>query len=64
MSENFISVRQAAEIKDCSRQTIYNALDRGDLNGFHAGGFRLVRRDGAFEAWKVKVKHREKKNDG
>lgn len=57
---DLLSVSQAAEIKDCHRMTIYNALDRGDLNEYRAGNTRLVVRDNAFEAWEVKVKHREK----
>lgn len=59
MSDNFLSVRQAAEIKGCSRQTIYNALNRGDLNGTRVGTYRVVLQDAAFECWTVEVKYRE-----
>jgi hypothetical protein len=51
---------EAAREKDCSRQTIYNALDRGDLNGlsFKPPGrvrrTRLVKVDAAFQAWHPK----------
>lgn len=61
-SNEFLSVRQAAEAKGCSRQTIYNAIERGDLNGSRVGTYRVVLRDDAFERWEVKEKYRESPN--
>lgn len=57
-----LSVPVAAEEKDCSRQTIYNALDRGALNGLRTGNTRLVIRDEAYQAFQVKRKHDPRRN--
>lgn len=57
-----LSVPAAAEEKGCSRQTIYNALDRGTLNELRTGKTRLVVRDETYEHWEVKKKHRESSN--
>jgi predicted DNA-binding protein YlxM (UPF0122 family) len=55
-----LSVPAAADEKSCSRQTIYNALDRGALNELRTGKTRLVIRDEAYEEWEVEAKYREK----
>lgn len=49
-----IPVSEAARRKECSRQTIYNALERGDLNEvtFPGSSTRLVAVDGRFRGWK------------
>lgn len=54
-----LSVPAAAEEKGCSRQTIYNALDRGALNELRTGKTRLVVRDEAYDRWTVETKFRE-----
>jgi len=48
-----LPVSEAARRKGCSTQTIYNALERGDLNevGFPGSSTRLVAVDEAFESW-------------
>ena len=52
---NVVTVAVAAAEKSCIPQTIYNALDRGDLNGTRVGNTRLVFRDETFEAWQPKL---------
>jgi len=52
-----LSVPVAAAEKRCSRQTIYNALDRGALNELRTGKTRLVLRDEAYDEFEVKRKH-------
>lgn len=61
-NSDFLSVRQAAEIKGCSRQTIYNAIERGDLNGAKVGTYHVVQQDGAFQAFEVSRKHDPRRN--
>jgi len=48
-----IPVSEAARRKECSTQTIYNALERGDLNevNFPGSSTRLVAIDDTFRAW-------------
>lgn len=58
--DDILSVPAAAEEKGCSRQTIYNALDRGALNELRTGKTRLVVRDETYERWEVEAKFREK----
>ena len=48
-----LAVSVAAREKGCTDQTIYNALDRGDLNGIRTGKHRLVVRDEVYETWSV-----------
>lgn len=57
-----ISAPKAAEEKGCSRQTIYNALDRGALNEHRTGKTRLVIEDELYDEWEVKAKHRADSN--
>lgn len=54
MKPNVISAADAAREKGCSTQTIYNALDRGDLNGVRMGALRLVLLDDAYGTFQVK----------
>jgi hypothetical protein len=49
-----IPVTEAASLKDCTRQTIYNALNRGELTERTFGNIRLVVVNEAFEDWRVK----------
>lgn len=53
MDTDVIPCSEAARRKDCSTQTIYNALDRGQLNEvqFEGSRTRMVAVDAAFEAW-------------
>ena len=53
-SDALIPVSEAAQRKGCTRQTIYNALERGDLTGRIFNTMRLVVVNEAFEAWSVK----------
>lgn len=53
IEEKVIPVTEAAEEKDCSRQTIHNAVDRGDLNEVRAGHYVLIVRDEKYEAFQV-----------
>jgi hypothetical protein len=48
-----IPASEAARRKECSTQTIYNALGRGDLNevNFPGSRTRLVAVDETFRAW-------------
>jgi hypothetical protein len=51
MEPNVIPAPEAARRKDCSRQTIYNALDRGDLTEVSFQDSRLVLVDEKWEDW-------------
>jgi len=50
---NILTLPSAAEKKGCTEQTIYNALDRGDLTEGNPAGsdLRLVVRDENWEDW-------------
>jgi hypothetical protein len=52
-TDHLLTVGTAAEKKGCSRQTIYNALDRGDLTegSLRNSNMRLVVKDEAWEEW-------------
>lgn len=50
---NVTPVAEAARAKGCTRQTVYNAIERGDLNGVRVGGSRLVMLDEKFDAYQV-----------
>jgi hypothetical protein len=53
MDTNVIPCSEAARRKDCSTQTIYNALDTGTLTevNFEGSRSRMVAVDDDFEAW-------------
>jgi hypothetical protein len=51
MQSNVIPAPEAARRKDCSRQTIYNALSRGDLSEISYGSTRLVLLDEKWKEW-------------
>ena len=54
LKPNVIPATEAAREKGCSVQTVYNALDRGDLNGVRLGSHRLVMRDRKYSEFRVK----------
>ena len=51
---NVITADEAARRRGCTRQAIYNALDRGDLAEVKMGAQRLVAVDDAFAEYQVK----------
>lgn len=51
---NVIPATEAAREKGCTAQSIYNALDRGDLTGIRMGAHRLVVRDKKYAAYQVR----------
>ena len=51
MDPNVIPAPEAARRKDCSRQTIYNALDRDDLTEVSFEKSRLVVMDEKWDEW-------------
>ena len=53
-SDGLIPVSEAAKRKECTRQTIYNALDRGDIVGMTFTTVRLVVVNKMFEEWEAK----------
>lgn len=67
MKPNIITAAEAAAEKNCSDQAIYNALDRGALNEIKMGGLRLILKDAAYEAYRVKEtggrRHKNKEKD-
>ena len=54
MQANVLPVPAAAEEKGCTRQTIYNALDRGELTETRIGNTRLVLLDAQWKVWTPK----------
>jgi excisionase family DNA binding protein len=50
---NVFTVAETARRKGCTRQAVYNALDRGDLTEVRMGAQRLVARDDAFRRYEV-----------
>lgn len=51
---NVLPVTEAARAKNCTPQAIYNAIDRGDLNGLRMGNHRLVVRDDTYQSFEIK----------
>jgi excisionase family DNA binding protein len=49
--DNLISFSDAAREIDCSRTTLYRAVDDGRLNDVEVGGRRLLVKDEAWEAF-------------
>jgi len=64
--DSLVTVSDAAEANDCSRTTIYRALEDGRLTGVEVGGRQMVVRDGAFDAFEPVYTgfRREKYEDG
>ena len=50
---SLISVRQAAQEKDCTPQAIYLALNRGDLDDMRIDRARLVKANKRYRDWQV-----------
>ena len=50
---NVLPVTEAARDKGCTPQAIYNAIDRGDLNGLRMGNHRLVMRDDTYQSFEI-----------
>lgn len=53
MKPNAIPAGEAARLKGCTRQAIYNAVERGALTGVRVGTSRLVALDAKWEAYAV-----------
>ena len=51
---NVITADEAARRRGCTRQAIYNALDRGDLTEVKMGAQRLVAVNDAFAEYQVR----------
>jgi excisionase family DNA binding protein len=49
MQPNVTTVSEAAEKKNCGRNTIYRAVERGELNTAEVGKQRMILLDDAFE---------------
>lgn len=50
---NVLPVTEVARRKGCTPQAIYNAVDRGDLNGIRFGNNRMVVRDEKLDAFEI-----------
>ena len=46
---DYITFTDAAEVKDCGRNTLYRAADDGRINTAEIAGRNLIVRDDAFE---------------
>lgn len=51
---NVITITQLAREKKCSRQAIYNAIERGDLNAARLGTQTVIVKDAKYEAYQIK----------
>ena len=51
---NVITVTATACLKGCTRQAVYNAIGRGDLNTVQMGSFTLIAKDEKYQAYKIK----------
>ena len=64
---DLISISTAAETKNCSRTTIYRAIDDGRLTSVEAGGRQMVVRNAEFEdftpQWKGQRVRRHRDDD-
>ena len=66
-TENITTPSQAAKEKDCSQQTIYNALDKNALNGFRVGDSRIIIKDDKYRDFRVQeagMRVNKKKREG
>ena len=50
---NVITIGEAAKEKRCTRQALYNAIERGDLNTVMLGRYQVIARDEKYEAYEV-----------
>lgn len=51
---NVTTISEAAKEKRCVRQTIYSAIERGDLNTTQIGKMRMVLKDAQYDAFEVR----------
>lgn len=51
---NVLTVTQAAQEKGCTRQAIYNAIEREDLNTLQLGSLITVVRDNLYQSFEIK----------
>ena len=54
LEPNVITITELARTQKCSRQAIYNAIERGDLNTTRLGTQTVVVKDAKYEAYQVK----------
>lgn len=52
---NWVSVPEAARLLDCTRNTIYNRIARGELVADHVAGRLLVRKSSLVDHQKEKA---------
>jgi hypothetical protein len=65
MQPNVTTFSEAAEEKDCGRNAIYRAVDRGDLDTAEVGNRRMVLRNEKYEQFAPKnVGFRRRKQSG
>jgi hypothetical protein len=63
---DLISFTDAARLKDCGRNTLYRAADRGQINTVEVSGRKMIVRDEAFASFEPKwtgARARNEKND-
>ena len=49
----YYTVPEFAKLKNTTRQTIYNAIKRGDIETAEAYGLTLIRKNKTNDAWSV-----------
>ena len=54
LESNILTVPQAAQEKGCTRQAIYNALNRGHLTPVAMGTFTAIAKDEKYSDYAVK----------
>ena len=47
-TQNYLTIKDAAEIKECSRNTIYQLIERGEINVLKIADRRYVVKDDKF----------------
>ena len=52
---NVTTIAEVARQQGCSRQAIYNAIARGDLNTVMIGRIQMIAKDEAYESYKVQA---------
>lgn len=55
MEANVTTISEAANKKDCGRNAIYRAIERGDLHTTEVGKQDMVLLDAAFNEWQPVV---------
>ena len=51
---NVITITEAAKQKSCTRQALYNAIKRGDLDAVSVGQYQMIVRDEKFKDFQIK----------